>query len=476
MVVTSVFLSNNTVFIACGAEGKHLSGQAESIIYRMPEGSLLNGMITNEPELTEQLRELWEKEHIPRKNVRLVLESSQFSVKTLDLPQMKPKEMQGVICREFAGVEQYEEKLYDYALLQEREEGGREALAVMVNRSYIEGWQRIFESIGITLEGITVSREVMTRYFASCSSLKQGAYVLLLLDGMILTSVLWVNGRLISAERKRMFSPAASEDFYVEIARSVSSLRQFYAGQKTKGKLEKVYLCGFKEEDVSCCQASLDSYALQMQVEPLKEPYADNVLAAGGLLQVKKPVNLLRELKAKRKADKRPHVSLKRMMPLFVLTALCLAGTGALTAAGSLRLQRATEISEYLADSEKMSRKYEVELLKSEIGGMERALQEAGQVKEIRESYPTAGSRVAEKIRSVAGNDITVRILSYSAAGGEMRLAISTPVVDNVNQYISALKNTEMFVDVGYVGYGYSESDKRYQVEVSCILRGNAGK
>ncbi|MBD5551842.1 MAG: hypothetical protein HDQ96_11825 [Lachnospiraceae bacterium] len=476
MMITSVFLSNNTVFIACGAEGKRLSGRARSIIYRMPEGSLLNGMITNEQELTEQLRELWQKEGLPKKNVRLVLESSHFSVKTLELPHMKKAEISGVIQREFAEMEQYEEKLYDYAVLHEMENGAQEALAVMVNRSYIESWKNIFGSIGITLERITVSRETMTRYFASCRELRQGAYVLLLLDDMILTSVLWINGRLISADRKRMFSEAGSEEFYTEIARSVSSIRQFYVGQKAKGKLEEVYLCGFRDEDTGRCQESLNGFDLNMRVQPLRASYADNVMAAGGLLQTKKTVNMLEALKVQKKADKSLKISAKRAVPLIVLIIVCIVATLGLMAACSMRMAKATKLSEYLSDPENLRKKYTVEALNSEVGNMTRMLRESEQVKEMKESYPLADSKVTDKILAVAGYDISVRVESYSASAGEIRLTISTPVVENVNQYISSLRNTGMFVDVDYVGYGYSEVDGRYQVQVSCILKGNAGK
>lgn len=475
-MITSVFLSNNTIFIVCGAEGKKLPREARSIIYRMPEGSLLNGMITNEQELMEQLKELWQKEGLPRKNVRLVLESSHFSVKTLDLPQMKKKEMEGVIRREFADMEQYEEKLYDYAVLQEMENGVQEALAVMVNRSYIENWLKIFGSIGIDLERITVSRESMTRYFESCGELRRGASVLLLLDDTILTSVLWINERLISAERKRMFSDAGSEEFYTEIARSVSSIRQFYMGQKGNGKLAKVYLCGFQAGDVKYCQESLDSFDLDMQVQPLHAPYADNVMAAGGLLQAKKPVNMLQALKQQKRAEKSINFSVKRVVPVLVLLGLCIAGTVGLMAACSVRIGKATEISEYLSDTERLNKKFEVETLKHQIGNMERMLREADLIKEMKNSYPMADSRVTDRILSAAAYDMDVRIESYDAATGEIRMSISTPLVDDVNQYISALKNTGLFVSVEYVGYGYSDNNGRYQVGASCVLRGNAGK
>lgn len=475
-MITSVFLSNNTIFIVCGAEGKKLPREARSIIYRMPEGSLLNGMITNEQELMEQLKELWQKEGLPRKNVRLVLESSHFSVKTLDLPQMKKKEMEGVIRREFADMEQYEEKLYDYAVLQEMENGVQEALAVMVNRSYIENWLKIFGSIGIDLERIIVSRESMTRYFESCGELRQGASVLLLLDDTILTSVLWINERLISAERKRMFSDAGSEEFYTEIARSVSSIRQFYMGQKGNGKLAKVYLCGFQAGDVKYCQESLDSFDLDMQVQPLHAPYADNVMAAGGLLQAKKPVNMLQALKQQKRAEKSINFSVKRAVPVLVLLGLCIAGTVGLMAACSVRIGKATEISEYLSDTERLNKKFEVETLKHQIGNMERMLREADLIKEMKNSYPMADSRVTDRILSAAAYDMDVRIESYNASTGEIRMSISTPLVDDVNQYISALKNTGLFVSVEYVGYGYSDNNGRYQVGASCVLRGNAGK
>lgn len=476
MMIASVFLSNNTVFIVCGAEGKKLSRGAKSIIYRMPEGSLLNGMITNEQELTEQLGELWRRENLPKKDVRLVLESSYFSVKTLQLPRMKQGEISGLLRREFADIEQYEEKLYDYAVLKETGNGTQEILAVMANSSYIESWQHIFEGIGVELGRITVSREAMTRYFASCDGLGQGAYVLLLLDDMILTSVLWSGGRLISADRKRMFSEAGSVEFYTEIARSVSSIRQFYVGQKAKGQLKKVYLCGFRGEDTANCQESLDGFGLDMEVGLLEEPYADNVMAAGGLLAAKKPVNMLQKLKEREREEKSIKFPVKKALPLFILTGTCTAAAILLIVLCTVRMGRASAISEYLTDEERLSRKFEVELLDHEIGNMERMLSEANRVRDRKDSYPVPGSGVTDKILAAAAYDMDVRIESYDASAGELRMAISTPLVDDVNRYISALKDTGMFVDVDYVGYGYSEGDGRYQVEVSGILKGNAGK
>lgn len=475
-VVTSVFLSNNTVFIAGGAEGKSLPRHAKSIIYRMPEGSLLNGMITNEQELTEQLRELWRERALPKDHVRLVLESSHFSVKTLAVPKMKEKEVCGVVLREFAEMEQYEEKLYDHAVFKEIEGGGQDILAVMVNRSYIEGWQKIFHDIGVELERITVSRETMTRYFASCGQLRQGAYVLILLDDMILTSVLWIDGRLVSADRKRVFSEVGSEEFYTEISRSVSSIRQYYISQKKSGKLSKLFLCGFKEQDVGRCQESLDRFELDMQVESFKEPYADNVMAAGGLITAKKPVNMLRVWKEKKKEDKGIGTFVKKAVPVLVLLAACVLVTAGLMVGSSMRMKKATEISEYLTDTELVQEKMLVESLKRDIGSMERMILQSKQVREMKNSYPAADSRVTDKIRSAADHNMTVRIVSYSAETGELNVEIRTPVVESVNRYVSALQDTGMFVKVGYSGYGYLEGEGNYQVQVSCILRGSAGR
>ncbi len=475
-MVTSVFLSNNTVFIAGGAEGKNLPKHAESIIYRMPEGSLLNGMITNEQELTEQLRELWRKRALPKDHVRLVLESSHFSVKTLAVPKMKEKEVRGVVLREFAEMEQYEEKLYDHAVLQSVEGGGQDILAVMVNRSYIEGWQKIFHDIGVELERITVSRETMTRYFASCEQLRQGAYVLILLDDMILTSVLWIDGRLVSADRKRVFSEVGSEEFYTEISRSVSSIRQYYISQKRRGKLSKLFLCGFQEQDVGCCQESLDRFELEMQVESLREPYADNVMAAGGLITAKKPVNMLQVWKEKKREDKGIGTFVKRAVPVLVLFAVCLLISIGLMIGSSIRMKKATELSEYLTDTTLMQEKMLVEELKRDISSMERMMEQADQIRAIKKSYPLADGAVTDKIRSAADYNMTVRIVSYNADAGELNVEIRTPVVESVNRYVSALQETGMFVKVGYSGYGYLEGEGNYQVQVSCILSGDAGK
>ena len=74
--------------------------QNRFIILWMQAGCILNGTITDEDGFREMVRNLWETSHIPRRvNVYLVIDSSQFTTKVVDVPALKPKQMMEYISR-----------------------------------------------------------------------------------------------------------------------------------------------------------------------------------------------------------------------------------------------------------------------------------------------------------------------------------------------------------------------------------------
>ena len=59
----------------------------------LKEGGLINGIVTDEEKLKSQLKRFWMENGIPRKNVRLVLESSRLISRQVELPKMKKKQL-----------------------------------------------------------------------------------------------------------------------------------------------------------------------------------------------------------------------------------------------------------------------------------------------------------------------------------------------------------------------------------------------
>ena len=76
-MTTSVYLSNNNINAVVGSGGGKIRVKRVCST-QIPEGSLINGIITNEADLAEQLKEFWAANKLPKKDVSLVINSSQF--------------------------------------------------------------------------------------------------------------------------------------------------------------------------------------------------------------------------------------------------------------------------------------------------------------------------------------------------------------------------------------------------------------
>lgn len=90
-MAVSVYLSNNTVQIVCGDARKKQIRVEKIYSLTIPEGSLLNGVITSEMNLKHELKQIWETYQLPSKGVRLVLDSSQIMLKTVQTPKANAK-------------------------------------------------------------------------------------------------------------------------------------------------------------------------------------------------------------------------------------------------------------------------------------------------------------------------------------------------------------------------------------------------
>ena len=149
-MITSVYLSNNIIQIVQGEKSTKLPAISRVINEEIPEGSLLNGIITNEQELYEQLKEIWQRHKLPLKGVEVVLNSAKISSKNITAPTAKAKQIMKTLPLDFADVSQNEAVIYDYARLgKSGQKGLYELLAVMVEEAQINSFVDVFSKMGI---------------------------------------------------------------------------------------------------------------------------------------------------------------------------------------------------------------------------------------------------------------------------------------------------------------------------------------
>ena len=155
-LLTSLYLCSRTVYAAVGTptgSGARVLAAAQT---ELPEGCLINGVITNEADLTAALKEFFTANKLPMNRVALIAGGSQFMHRILTLPAMSEKKRMAVLSHELAsGGAEVRAPLDDYMLLS-RDARTRvdTVLATRVEQSVIAGYDALAKAVGFKLYSI----------------------------------------------------------------------------------------------------------------------------------------------------------------------------------------------------------------------------------------------------------------------------------------------------------------------------------
>lgn len=97
-------------------------------------------------------------------------------------------------------------------------------------------------------------------------------------------------------------------------------------------------------------------------------------------------------------------------------------------------------------------------------------------VKQVLESYPQANSRVEKMVRNSAGTTVSITVDRYDSSTGMYEFVAMAPKVTSIYDFINRLKKSELFADLKYSGYNYTEETRQYDIHISTYLSENAGK
>ena len=280
-VLTSLYLCNSTVYAAVGsptANGAKITAACQT---ELPEGCLINGIITNEAELTAALQGFFAANELPTQRVALAAGGSQFNHRVLTLPRMSEKKRAAVLTREFStGGADVTAPLDDYMLLStDKKTKADTVLATRVESAVIETY------IDLALAG-------QIKLVRATPELAGKSFVVLQFDGDSLIAGLYEKGQYKYSTRSRLFNPRGTEASGTEIGQKLSGLIQFQTAAKSEHPIKAVYFGGSTAADLAVCTPACR--ALQLEVAPypstpnIKLPdhvkLADIALAAGNLI------------------------------------------------------------------------------------------------------------------------------------------------------------------------------------------------
>lgn len=294
--VTTICLSNEKIQTITGtSNGKSVKLQDYNSI-PLPAGAVINGVITNEFTTKNCLSE------VKKKGVnaaRLVINSSLILLRTAQVPIMYSRQMLNFVRNELSGFQgNYEDLLYDYSVVKRSHpQGGGVILCCGVERKMIDSYQELFQASGLKLTGVDVAINCANKLTSLLPELAGKTYILSILDGNNMISLLYEENSYIFSEHSRLFSDRETEGFATEVAGKISSLIQFNKSQKSEHAIENVYFCGLKTTEYRICTQISELLSIEVSELPnsssiyLKDGtsdfrISDYVFSVGGLLRV----------------------------------------------------------------------------------------------------------------------------------------------------------------------------------------------
>lgn len=249
-MATSIYISNERIDIIQGFV------KAKKIIIKnvidipITEGAIINGVITDEFEISKKLREAFDKNPSLDKNILLTVDSGSIYVKKLTVPALSARKLSGIIKDNFSEIEGYEDLLYDFATLDMADKkDGVLVLACAVERELIESYYEIFKKLNIKIKKINISHACAISLISKVGTLLNDTFVISILDKNNMSNLLFVNGIYSYSNRTRLVEQRGSEACAQEISNILSSLIQFNKSEKNGTDIESIYFCGINENE-----------------------------------------------------------------------------------------------------------------------------------------------------------------------------------------------------------------------------------
>lgn len=292
--LTSLYLCSRTVYAAVGsptARGARITAAAST---QLPEGCLINGVITNEADLAEALKAFFADNKLPTGRVALIAGGSQFMHRIMELPAMREKKRLAVLSHELSssGAETTA-PLDDYMLLSRDARTRTDTvLATRVEQSVIAGYDALAKDAGFKLTCIDLGLAAPIKAVRTIPALQNGTFVVLQFDDDTISACLFVQGQYTYSTRSRLFNPRGTAESGTEIAQKLSGLIQFHIASKSEHQIDTVYFAGADAKDFTVCRPGCEALALKVEQFPDSPTVslpkgtalADVLYAAGNLI------------------------------------------------------------------------------------------------------------------------------------------------------------------------------------------------
>lgn len=245
--------------ISGGAKGKGIRID-EFHEVPLPEGAMINGIITNEGEMTAFLGQIYESMRIAGQDTTLVIDNNSIRSKLMEVPPVKEPMMLDFIKKDLgAFADEGSDDIFDYAVLDASGgPNGALIMAVSVSRQLIQTYMDVFGKAGIRLTNMDIGANALIKVSGLMSEIDNNTCILAMIDGKSMTLTLFQEGVYSITNKYRLLNLEGSDDWRNEIGSNISSVVQFHKGQRSENEISTVYFAGVSPEELNTLSSAIN--------------------------------------------------------------------------------------------------------------------------------------------------------------------------------------------------------------------------
>lgn len=479
---TIIYLSNQQVQIIIGTSGNKSISVKSMFQEEAPEGSIINGMIMDVELFTGFLKDLWTNKKLPTKDVSLVISTSKFIGKNLDIPKMNDKKMISFIDREYKDMGRDSQLTYSYIVLPGSSKQNVRVYAEGIEPDFIKEYVDIFSSFGVKLKAVYSGEGSLINMVSKTIAKNCKTFVAVFADKITLTTVLWVNGEFSYYNTSRCFHAQGTIEHAEDMARTISQVSQFMQAHQMEHALERIVLAGLESTDLELYTEVIHDIGITAPVEVFKQSYINTISdiheyihATSGLFSNTPYQNALLHLQSFKKKEDGEAKSYTALIGIGA----CLAAMIFIWIAFMLvRQQKQNELltlQEYNSSPLVIGQTMEYDSLVNRNSFLRNQYNAVDGLNKNLLTYPRGNDIVINRILACSENYAELTFSSFNSEAGSISMVAKSTDVDKINQFIKKLMTDDIFKDVNYTGYAFNEQDQLWDIHVTCILNESVG-
>lgn len=463
---TSIYVSTDQIQ-ALGYVG---SSVKQYVTYAIPEGTMYNGTITDSSFLTECLAQM--KKGNPdlfKSDVSLVVDGGSILARRIATPKLSNKRYVQLIRDDFAdSIGDPNDLVCGYRKLETSENA---ILACAVGKTQVDSYISTFKDAGVKLESIHIGAELILSFVKAKPELQRSTIVINVVDGNTMLSLLFENGVSIFMSRTRLYGDI-KEQVIQSMLENLNGLIQFTRSQKFN-EISTCYYLGVTENDLRLLQAYNPHGEISISTlsicETTEDIPPDAHFASLNMMYGAKGVDLVVARKDLDKfiKSKKPK---KLWIPALAVYVLILAAAAVYLL---MQVRKADDeiaaLNSYINSPTVVAKMAEINAMNAETSFYLDIENQMNAKTDWENSMPKATANMLDLIIYKHGVAVSVSSLEFNESSGVVKVNASCAGANIAADYVNALYDCGVALNVEYTGYG-SSAGGTYSFSVNITL------